>query len=62
MSLAEEDWGISLLTMCPFFTNTTMLKNVGKYSIDDMIVSPGVPELPCKMGLSAGLNSVDVMR
>ena len=62
IDLAEDDWGISVLTMCPFFTDTTMLKNVGKYSRDDVIVSPGVPELPCKAGLSTGLNSIDIMR
>ena len=62
VALAEDDWGISVLTMCPYFTDTTILKNVGRYNLDDTIVSPGVPELPCKTGLSTGAKSIDIMR
>ena len=52
MELAEKDWGISFLTLCPFYVDTPMMVTAGCDGLAAMTVSPAVPDMPCRKSVA----------
>ena len=46
VDLAEQDWGISMLTLCPSNVDTLMMVTAGRGGLGAIPVSPSVPEIP----------------
>ena len=63
LALAEPDWGISMMLMCPPAVDTVMHHTVGAAApVDKMTISPGVPATECKHLLSDSFGDAPMIR